>query len=203
MANELYLLGAVVLVSAAYVIRQLVVFHKFGGTMLVTCPETGKPAAVKVATWRSVWAAIRGRRQMELSECSRWPERQDCPQDRLCQIEANPKEHQLWTIAAKWFEGKTCVYCSHIIGPVKHLDRPPALLNPDKETLEWENIPPEKLPEAFDASVPVCWNCHIAEKFIREHRDRVTFRPWEKSGPLGEYAPDKPEDDKTAHRHAA
>jgi hypothetical protein len=202
-ANEMYLLGALVVIGFAYITHRFLQLERFGGKMLVTCPETGKPAAVKVALWRAIAASIVGRRHMELSECTRWPERQDCPQDCLCQIEADPKAHLVWTIAAKWFEGKTCVYCGKTIEPVKHLDRRPALLNLDKKTLEWDNVPPEKLPEAFGACQPVCWNCHIAESFVREHPDRVTFRPWERSGPLGEYAPKKPEDNKTAQRPAA
>ena len=203
MANEMYLLGALVLVSVVYAVRQIFVFHKFTGRMLVICPETGKPAAVKLATWRSLWAAIRGRREMELGECSRWPERQDCPQDCVCQIEEDPKGHQVWTVAAKWFEGKTCVFCGSNIEPFKHLDRRPALLNLEKKTFEWVNLPPEKLPEAFNTCLPVCWKCHIAESFIREHPNLATFRPWERSGPLGEYVPKKPEKDDTAHPRAA
>jgi len=203
MANEMYLLGALVLLGAVFVIRQVFVFHKFTGRMLVICPETGLPASVKVATWRSLWAAIRGRREMELGECSRWPERQDCPQECLCQIEEDPKGHQVWTIAGKWFEGKMCVFCGSAIEPFKHLDRRPALLNLDKKTFEWVNLPPEKLPEAFNTCLPVCWKCHIAESFIRDHPDRVTFRPWERGGPLGEYIPKSPEKNDTAHPRAA
>jgi len=179
----------VIALVAGYVIWEVVRFRKYGGMMLVTCPETGKPAAVKISVAGAVWAALRGRRQVELAACSRWPERADCEQDCLCEIEANPEEHKAWTIAAKWFAGKNCAFCGKTIVPVKHMDRMPALVNLDKKTFEWNEIPTEELPAAFDACRPVCWNCHIAETFVREHPELVTFRPWKKSGPIGEYVP--------------
>src|SRR5208282_315956 len=121
-----------------YVAWQVFQFRKYEGKMLVTCPETGKPAAVKVNFWRAVIASLRGRRTIELSACSRWPERRDCDQACLCEIEANPEAHQAWTVAAKWFAGKNCAYCGNAIEPVKHLDRMPALVNLEKKTFEWD-----------------------------------------------------------------
>jgi hypothetical protein len=176
-----------------YVVWQVLKFRKYGGKMLVTCPETGKPAAVRISVPRAVWAALRGRRALELSACSRWPERADCDQECLCEVEANPEAHQAWTIASQWFAGKKCAYCGNEIQPVKHLDRLPALVNLDKKTFQWDQIPTEELPQAFEACKPVCWSCHIAETFVREHPDLVTFRPWKKGGPVGEYVSEKKE----------
>ncbi len=188
---------------AGYIVWQVFEFRKYEGKMLVTCPETGKPAAVRIGVGRAVWAALRGRRQVELSACSRWPERADCDQDCLCEIEANPEAHKAWTVASKWFAGKNCAYCGKAIEPVKHLDRMPALVNLDKKTFEWDEIPSEELPAAFEACKPVCWSCLIAETFVREHPDLVTYRPWKKSGPIGEYVPPNDEDKRAAPPRAA
>ncbi len=188
---------------AGYVVWQVFQFRKFEGKMLVTCPETGKPAAVRISVGRAVWAALRGRRQVRLSACSRWPERADCDQDCLCEIEANPEAHKAWSIAAKWFAGKNCAYCGKTIEPVKHLDRMPALVNLDKKTFEWNEIPTEELPVAFEACKPVCWSCHIAETFVREHPELVTYRPWKKSGPIGEYVASNNENKNAAPPKAA
>lgn len=186
-----------------YIVGQILQYRKYEGKMLVTCPETGKPAAVKVNFWRAVRAALIGRRDIELSACSRWPERADCGQECLCEIEDNPQAHQAWTIAAKWFEGKKCVYCGHAIEPMKHLDRTPALVNPEKKTYQWDQLPVEELPDAFSSCKPVCWSCHIAETFVREHPDLVTYRPWKRGGPIGEYVPEKHKDGDEATRRAA
>ena len=64
------------------------VFLKFRGTRLVTCPETHKPAVVEVAAGSMGLQAILNDPSLHLSECSRWPMRQDCGQNCLRQIEA-------------------------------------------------------------------------------------------------------------------
>jgi len=180
-------IACVAILLLAYAIRQTIKFRAYQGKMLVTCPETGKPAAVKVATWRGILAGLVGQHRVRLCACSGWPEREGCEQDCLCQIEANPEAHKAWTIAAKWFEGKKCVYCGTAISSVKHLDRRPALLSVERETRQWDQVPTEELPEALWGSQPVCWSCHVAESFKREFPDRVTYRPWKRSGPMGEY----------------
>ncbi|HVN07466.1 MAG TPA: hypothetical protein VMV61_00720 [Patescibacteria group bacterium] len=202
MTTLIWILIAAAIV-ASYLAGQILRFRKYEGKMLVTCPETGKPAAVKVNFWRAVWASLRGRRRIELASCSRWPERADCDQDCVCEIESNPEAHQAWTIAAKWFEGKRCTYCGVAIPGVKHLDRMPALLNLEKKTFEWNQLPVEDLPDALEVCKPVCWNCHIAETFVREHPELVTPRPWKKSGPMGEYTPEEHRNGDAPRRHAA
>jgi hypothetical protein len=202
MATLIWILFALAVV-VSYIVGQALQFRKYEGKMLVTCPETGKPAAVKVNFWRAVLAALFGRRHIELSTCSRWPERRDCGQDCLCEIEDNPQAHQAWTIAAKWFEGKNCAYCGKPIEPVKHLDRMPALVNLEHKTYTWDQLPTEELPEAFSACKPVCWNCHIAQTFVREHPDLVTYRPWKRGGPIGEYVPEHDEKHDAAPPRAA
>lgn len=184
-----YLLLGFLALGAAYLIYRVLPVLKFRGTMLVTCPETLKPAAVKMAMGRAAADALRGPIHLELSDCSRWPERLDCGQDCICEIEQDPEGHRVWSVASRWYEGKKCVYCRKPIEPLSHFDRRPALLDAARKTVEWADLPPEKLPEALSGCLPVCWSCHITETLIREHPERVTFRAWERSGPLGEYTP--------------
>jgi hypothetical protein len=174
--------------AVAYAVPQLLKIRAFRGIMLVTCPENQKPAAVKISMWRAALAAVLDRRHLELCNCSRWPERHDCPQDCLCEIVGDPAGHRVWTVATNWFKGKECACCGNPITRLGHLDRRPALLDAEKKTTEWNTVSPEKLPEALWGSKPVCWNCHAAESFMREHPDLVTYRPWER-GPMGEYKP--------------
>jgi hypothetical protein len=63
-------------------------YLKFRGTRLVVCPETHKPAVVEVAARSMGWRAILNEPCLHLSECSRWPMRQDCGQNCMRQIEA-------------------------------------------------------------------------------------------------------------------
>jgi hypothetical protein len=202
MTSGLYIFLALLVFAAAYVVVRVHSALRFHGKMLVTCPETLKPAAVEVGLARAAWASVVGHMKLRLSDCSRWPERSDCDQDCLIQVERDPEGHRVWTIAAHWFEGKKCAYCGKPIQPLSHLDRRPAVVGSEKLTAQWDEIPAEKLPEAFSSARPVCWGCHMTETFIREHPDLVVFRPWKKGGPLGEYVPENHSADSAESRRA-
>ena len=154
-------------------------YFTFRGKRLITCPETQKPAAVQVAAGEAGVGAFFSEPTMRLRECSRWPERQNCGQYCLQQIEADPENCLVWNIVSKWYEGKSCVFCHKPIGPLHHVDHAPALLSPDFRTTEWKYVRPEELPEIFDTHQPVCWNCHVTESFRRLHPELVTDRPLE------------------------
>lgn len=171
--------GLYVLYRLRLAIRQFLRFH---GKMLVTCPETKRAAAVAVANWRAVLAPIAAPRTLQLSACSRWPERRGCGQECICQIEEDPEAHRVWSIAAEWYEGKQCAYCGHTI-ELSHFEHPPALMDADKKMREWTGLAAEKLQDAFATSLPVCWNCYVTESFIREHPGRTVIRPWRHSPP--------------------
>lgn len=182
MLTEQYLLVGLAAIVVAFVIRRLIMTSrawKFHGQMLVTCPETQKPAAVHVATFHAAVGEFLNRSHLELNECSRWPEREDCDQDCLCQVEQNPEEHRVWNIATKWFEGKKCALCRKPIETVSHMDHAPALMRiADRKTVEWRNLPAEQLPDAFADSLPVCWSCHMTETFLRKFPGRAVVRPF-------------------------
>jgi hypothetical protein len=113
---------------------------------------------------------------LRLKGCSRWPERQNCGQECLQQIEIDPQNCLVWNIVSKWYEGKKCVFCHKPIGPLHYLDHPPALIGPDFKTSERQSIRPEQLPEVFSTHPVVCWNCHVAENFRRVHPELVVNR---------------------------
>jgi hypothetical protein len=162
------------------------------GKSLVTCPETRRPAAVRVDVERAALkAATIGPARLELDLCSRWPEHQDCGQSCLSQIENDAECCHVWNIVQQWFRGRSCAYCEKPIEQVHWHDHRPALLGPDKKTVQWTDVPPEKLPEVFETHSPVCWSCHIAETFRREHPDDFVDRPGNR-GAMGEYVEDRP-----------
>lgn len=152
-------------------------YFTFRGKHLVTCPETHEPQAVNIAAGEAAVGAFLNEPTLRLVECSRWPERQNCGQDCLQQIEADPENCLVWNVVSKWYEGKSCVFCRKPISPLQHLDHAPALLGQDFRTSEWKNIPPEQLPKVFATHQPVCWNCHVAETFRRLHPELVVDRP--------------------------
>ena len=54
------LLGLAAALASAYSIYRALPMFRFRGTLLVTCPENLKPAAIKIAMWRAATAALAG-----------------------------------------------------------------------------------------------------------------------------------------------
>jgi|ERR1017187_1586596 hypothetical protein len=151
-------------------------YFGYRGKRLITCPETHKTAAVDVAAAEAAVGAFLSEPTLRLKQCSRWPERQNCGQECLQQIEVDPENCLVWKIVSKWYEGKKCAICQKIFGELHHLDHAPGLLGPDHRTVEWRELKPEQLPEVLSTHLPVCWNCHVAELFRRMHPELVVDR---------------------------
>jgi hypothetical protein len=175
-------LFAFLVIVIAYIIHRLLLtgrnVYNLSGQKLVTCPETHEPVGVKVALGTACAAALAGKEHVELSSCTRWPERAGCDQACLSELKADPTEHGIWAIAAHWYEGKNCFYCGRPITPLSHLDHPPGLVSFDGKIIEWDHIPAEKLPAQFASAHPVCWNCTVVESFCQQHPELLVVRPW-------------------------
>lgn len=153
-------------------------YRSFRSTRLIICPETGDAAAVKlnagVATETSIYQELP---DFRLSDCSRWPERAGCDEACLTQIDSDPEGSRVRNIVQRWYAGQVCVLCRQPIQQIDTAFHVAALVKPGFQSTEWKDIRPENLPEALDTAFPVCWSCHVTERFYREHRDLVTERP--------------------------
>lgn len=156
--------------------RGLRAYLKFRGKRIVSCPENHCGAAVSVAAGRAAYETIVGTEQFRLSECSRWPEKQSCGQECLQQIEDDPEGCLVWTIMNQWYQAKDCAYCHMPFTEICWHDHPPALRNAKGKTFQWNEVPAENLQEILKTHKPVCWDCHIAETFRREHPEMVVDR---------------------------
>jgi hypothetical protein len=158
--------------------RALAAFRRYRGKRVVVCPETGKYVAVEVDSVHA--AATAGEEEgpeLRLRSCARWPERADCDQDCVRQIEAAPEGCAVRAMLTDFYAGRSCALCGREIGEIHWHDHKPALLRPeDRRTFEWRDIAPEALPGVLAAHLPVCWNCHIAESFRLEHPELVLDR---------------------------
>ncbi len=187
-------LGLAAVVLAVRVVMAGRTYLRYRGTRLITCPENQKPAAVDVDAGRAARETLVGHPHLRLEDCSRWPEKKNCPQDCLREVEADPERCLVWAIITHWYQGQTCVYCGKLFGKITWHDHKPALLSPAEKTMQWTEVPAELLPEVLETYRPVCWNCHVAETFRREHSEMVVERPWER-GPMGEFI--------TEHHHGS
>ena len=176
----IYLIAAIVVLGVFFLLLSsaAAAYLKFRGTRLVTCPETKEPAAVEVDAQYAGFTALMGERGPRLKDCSRWPERQDCGQRCLGQIVSAPEDCLVRNIFTKWYEGKTCAFCGKALGEIDWLDHKPALMSPERVTLEWKEIPAEKVPVVLQTHMPVCWDCHIAETFRRRYPELFVDRSW-------------------------
>jgi hypothetical protein len=130
---------------------------------LVRCPQTEKPAAVRLAPGWAILTAVFKRPRLKLRACSHWRERRDCGQTCLRQIEAAPEACLLRNILATWYEGKSCVCCGRPIGEIAWTEHKPCLMSSEPRIYQWQDIPPETIPNILQTHLPVCWNCYVAE----------------------------------------
>ncbi len=153
------------------------VWYAWRQRRLITCPDNEKPAAVRLDALRAAASAWAGREDLRLSECSRWPEKQDCGQECLRQIQKGPGECLVQTLVTRWYEDKACSCCGKPIHEVAWADQRPGLRAPDGRYMAWTDVPPETLPDVFKTHAPVCWDCLVVQRVAREHPDDVTPRP--------------------------
>lgn len=153
-------------------------YLKFRGKRVITCPETRAPAGVELAAGKAAVAAMAGETSFRLRDCTRWPERAGCGQECLSQIEASPEDCLVRNILGRWYLEKSCALCGKPLGTIDWTRHRPCLLTPERKTVEWKDVPPETLQEVLETHAPVCWDCHIAETFRREHPELVTDRNW-------------------------
>lgn len=153
-------------------------YFQLRGERLVTCPENRQTAAVELDAKEAAREAFSHKPQFHLSECTRWPERKDCGQQCLSEIEMAPSECLVRNIVIDWFSDKKCVHCGKVIAEVKEwwVDHKPALLTPEKQIITWNEFPAEKLPELFSKCYPVCWSCTATEAFRKQHPEMVADR---------------------------
>lgn len=191
MVTVIYIVVAVVMLGVLYFVWRMVIqpYRKFRGKMLVTCPETHQPAGVAVNAKHAALTAAQREPDLRLKECTRWPERQNCDQACVAQIEASPQNCLVRTMLTNWYNDKSCVFCGKAFPQVDSYDhravfwydQKPALISPEGKLVEWHDVPVETLPQVLATHQPVCWNCLIAMTFRRQHPELVIDRPRKQS----------------------
>ena len=171
--------GAVVIAAAVFAVVAFVKrYLQYRGKRVITCPETHCHEAVELDASLAAMSSLLDRPDLKLANCTRWPERQDCAQDCIREIEKSPIGCQLRAMLDNWYKGKACIYCRRVFDEIHWFDHKPALQSPEGKIAEWEAIPSKSIPDVLLTHQPVCWNCKVVEDFRVEHPDLVTARPW-------------------------
>ena len=174
-------------IITAFSVMFVRLYLRYRGKRIVTCPETNAPVGAKInaALAAGTWMVTQPR--FVVTACSRWPERAGCDQACAPQVEASPDETLVRSIVAKWYAERTCVYCAQPIREIGGAAVAPALLGPNGQLREWNDVASEDLPQVLANSAAVCARCELAEDFRRRFLDRVTDRaitPLRKHGAL-------------------
>jgi len=169
MTLQLGILATLALLVALGFGRLIRTWLKYRGNRVITCPENRRPAGVVVDAGHAAATGLAKAPNLRLSSCSRWPERAACRQDCLSQIAAAPEDCRVRNILIRWYEGKTCASCGRPIGEIQWGSSEPALLQADKVSVAWSEVPAEKLFGVLAVSAPLCFACHMANTLVREH----------------------------------
>lgn len=156
---------------------------KYGGTQIVTCPETLNPAYVEVDALQAAITSALGASDIRLQNCSRWPMKKDCGQECLLDLNVAPGDCLVHGVLMKWYRGKKCVFCEGSFNELHLTDHKPALRNPGGKLLQWKQVSLTDMSKVLSTYEPVCWNCYIAQSFAIEHPELVVYRPWKYAAP--------------------
>jgi hypothetical protein len=176
MPVQTVVLAIAIALSGIAVWRLASAWWKYRGRRVITCPENQRPAGVVVDVRHAAATSLGSAPELRLSSCSRWPERAGCGQECLTQIAASPEDCLVRNILTKWYRGKVCASCGRPFGDIEWSGQKPALLRADRISVEWSQVPADKLSEVMAASLPLCFACHMANTLVREHPELVVDR---------------------------
>jgi len=158
------------------VVRVALVWWKYRGARVITCPENLRPAGISIAAGHAAANLFAKHPQLKLSACSRWPEHAGCGQECLSQVAAAPEDCLVRNILVQWYAGKRCVTCGLPFGEISLAGVKPAVLCADKVSVEWSEIPADRLSETLAAGSPICFACHMGNTLVRTHPELAVDR---------------------------
>jgi len=176
----LFVIGAVVLVALP-IGFSLQSYFRNRGRRTVVCPDNREPVTVEVDNKFAFRTALRGQEHERLESCSRWPEKGDCGQECLAQIDPSPEN--LERLLQKWYQGKTCAICERPLGPADWRRSRLALLNEKQKLFELRHMQLDEIPSALDHMAPLCWNCHQEERARQAEPPRILKGDRRRFGP--------------------
>jgi hypothetical protein len=157
----LFFLGAV-LVTGLPLAMSLQNYYRNRGRKSAICPENGEPVDLEMDNKYAFWTAWRGQEHTRLQSCTRWPEKGDCGQECLAQLDPSPENVERLMLG--WYQGKTCAICTRGITPSDWRRDRLAWLNDDNRLVELRQANLKQLQFALEGMRPLCWTCHQEER---------------------------------------
>ena len=142
----LFFIGAILLVALPIGVS-LQSYFRNRGRRTVICPDNHQPVTVEVDSKFAFSTALRGQEHERLHTCSRWPEKGDCGQECLAQV--NPSPENLERLLQKWYQGKTCAICERPLDSCRLAAQPPCAAQRKTEALRVAAHAPRPNPVCF------------------------------------------------------
>lgn len=152
-------------------------YIRYRDSRLIICPQNGEAAIVEVDALHAALTSPLGQPDIRLQNCGRWPIYQACGQECLLQPDVAPPDCLVRSVLMRWYEFKSCIYCGKPFEQVYLTDHKPALQSPDGQLLLWGELAVKDFQTVLHDYKPVCWDCYIAQSFVRDHPELVVYRP--------------------------
>ena len=166
----LLFIGAL-LVTGLPVALSLQTYFQNRGRQLVSCPENGAPVDVEVDNKFGFWTALRGQEHSRLASCTRWPEKGDCGQDCLAQVDPSPENVERLMLG--WYKGRVCAICVCGITPSDWRRGRLGWLDAQHKLIELRQVNLKQLQSALQEMRPLCWICHQEERVRQAAPPRI------------------------------
>lgn len=168
----LFIIGSLMFIAFP-VVFCLKSYFKNRGRRAVTCPDNHREVDVELDRKFAFWTALRGQEHTRVESCSRWPEKVDCGQECLAQVDPTPEN--LDRLLTLWSEGKTCAVCSRALTPCDWRQGRLALLDEKNSFFEMRQFSFDEIPAALENMRPLCWICHQEER-VRHPRPHPVLK---------------------------
>jgi hypothetical protein len=164
MSTPLLLIAAIIALAFVYVLLPSAadVYRRFSGKIVARCPETEKPAIVRIDAVHAATTDLFGNPELRVAGCSNWPERAGCAERCLAAVAGSPVASRLERIVARWADGKPCALCDQPLDDPSSGFGPQPWIDEERVTHDWSESPDDALVlESLFAVRPVCWECHL------------------------------------------
>ena len=153
----LFFLGAA-LVTGLPIAAELHAYYANRGRHHVICPDNGEPVEVEVDHKYALQTAMNSHPQTRLASCTRWPEKGECGQECLEQVDPTPENVD--RLLSKWYQDKQCAICTRALTPGDWRRSRLAVLNQQHKLFELRHMHLGDLQAELQQMRPLCWNCH-------------------------------------------
>jgi hypothetical protein len=157
----LFFLGAF-LVTGLPLAMSLQNYYRNRGRQSAICPKNGEAAHIEMDYKYAFWTAWKGQEHTRLKSCTRWPEKGDCGQECLAQVDPSPENVERLMLG--WHRGKTCSICTRAIASPDWRRGRLAWLDDQHKLVELRQVNLQQLQFALEGMRPLCWTCHQAER---------------------------------------